>query len=671
MLQKGKTTSNHCEQITKEKNYCKTMQDTTMQVVKQQGYQAKDIEVLKDLDAIRKRPGMYIGSTDSDGLHHLVWECFDNALDEAINGYCKNIEIILLPENKITIIDDGRGIPVDIHPETQKSALETVVTTLHSGAKFSEKSYKKTGGLHGIGISAVCALSSWMRVEVRRNHKIYYQIYSRGKALEKIQENDKIKDKNGKGTLVIFEPDKTIFSDINFNYNKILNKARQQAYLTKGVKITVRDWRTVSNISHNFYFQGGIISYVKYLIQHSSPIHKNIFYIEKEKNNIFVEVALQYTDEYECFEESFVNNILTQQGGTHLTGFRSGLTRALNHWIAVNGKGNFDIISNDIREGLTAVVSIKLQNPLFEGQTKAKLGNIEVKATVNAIVFEALSDFFEKNIQDAKAIFEKIVLTSKARKAAQKAREIILTKNNLKGLKLPGKLADCQSSNPDEVELYIVEGDSAGGSAKQARDSKFQAILPLKGKILNVERVRIDKILNFEEIKSLILALGTSIGDDFDIKNIKYKKIIIMCDADSDGNHIKTLILTLFYRYFQELITKGYIYIAQPPLYKLQYNKKIKYAYTEEEKQKIIKEIQNQDKNFIKIDIQRYKGLGEMNPDQLWETTMNPENRIMKQIEIQDFKDADNIFDTLMGKVTLPRKRFIQIYAEKVNELDI
>ncbi len=672
--------SENCKVLEKQGSYSQSNN--------QEPYQAKDIQVLKNLDAIRKRPGMYIGSTDSEGLHHLVWECLDNSLDEATNGYCKNIEIILLPENKIAILDDGRGIPVDIHPETGKSALETAVTTLHAGAKFNEKSYKRTGGLHGVGISAVCALSKWMRVEVKRNHKIYYQTYAKGKILDKIQENNKIKikGKNENGTLVIFQPDETIFSNVIFNYNKILNKVRQQAYLTKGIKIVVRDWRRILNINHNFYFQGGIVSYIKYLTQQSSSIHKNIFYIEKEKNNIFIEVALQYTDGYECFEESFVNGVLTQQGGTHLTGFRLGLTRALNNWIITNRKNsfkfqkagrhnshkeNFSITNNDIREGLVAVVSVKLRDPLFEGQTKSKLGNTEVKMTVNTIVFEALSDFFEKNTQDIKVIVEKIFLASKARKAAQKAREIILKKNNLKGLKLPGKLTDCQSSNPDETELYIVEGDSAGGSAKQARDSKFQAILPLKGKILNVERVKIDKILNFEEIKSLILAIGTSIGDDFDIRNIKYKKIIIMCDADSDGNHIKALILTLFYRYFQELIIKGYVYIAQPPLYKLQYNKKIRYAYTEKEKEKAMKEIKEQRKNITKIDIQRYKGLGEMNPDQLWETTMSPENRLMKQIKIKDFKEADSVFDILMGKITLPRKRFIESYADKVNDLDI
>jgi DNA gyrase subunit B len=500
-------------------------------------YQAKDIEILKDLEAVRKRPGMYVGSTDLEGLHRLVWECFDNALDEAINGYCNHIEIILLPENKVAIIDNGRGIPVDIHPQTQRPALETVVTTLHSGAKFSEKSYKKAGGLHGVGLSAVCALSEWMQIEVKCNNKIYFQRYSQGKTLGKLQQKTlkKVGNNNRNGTVVIFQPDKTIFSNINFDYNKILTRARQQAYLTKDVKIVVRDWRKELDISYNFYFQGGIVSYIKYLTQHSTPIHKNIFYIGKEKDNVFVEVGFQYTDEYETFEESFVNNVLTEQGGTHLAGFKAGLTRALDNWMITNKfhKEDFNITNNDIREGLTAVVSVKVQDPLFEGQIKSKLGNKEVRTVVSIVTFEAVSDFFEKNPQEAKMIVEKIILASKARKAAQKARETILQKNNLKGLKLPGKLADCQSSNPDEIELYIVEGDSAGGSAKQARDSKFQAILPLKGKILNVERVQIDKILKFEEIRALILSIGTSIGEDFDIKNLKYKKVIIMCDADS------------------------------------------------------------------------------------------------------------------------------------------
>jgi DNA gyrase subunit B len=631
-------------------------------------YTAKDIYVLEGLEPVRKRPAMYIGSTGLDGLHHLIWECVDNSLDEAMAGFAKNIEVWLLPQNKVKVVDDGRGIPVDIHPQTKKSALETVMTTLHAGAKFGGKAYQVAGGLHGVGVSVVCALSKWMRAEVCRDGFLYSQEYSKGKPITKVKKEKKCKET---GTTVIFQPDPEIFKEINFDLKKILRHLRQQAYLTSGVKIKIIDQRTKPYFSFAFYFEGGIFSYIKFLTRGRTPLHPNIFYCKEEKNGILVEAAFRYLqDEYENYEEAFANNILTEEGGTHLTGFRTALTKTLNDYARKNGflkESDENLSGEDVREGLTAVVSVKLKEPQFEGQTKAKLGNQEAKVAVEAVVTEALMNFLERYPQDARLIIEKCLLSQKARKAAKAAKETVIRKGVLEGLALPGKLADCISKNPEESELFIVEGESAGGSSRQARDRHFQAILPLKGKILNVERARLDKLLASKEIKALIVALGTAIADDFDIKKLRYHKIIIMCDSDADGYHIRTLLLTLFYRYFRPIIERNHLYIAQPPLYKIQIGKEIKYAYNEEQKDKILKSI----KNLSNVSIQRYKGLGEMNPEELWETTMNPENRILLQVKIEDAKEADKIFDILMGKEVLPRKKFIQIFAKDVKNLDI
>ncbi len=637
---------------------------------KQGEYTAKDIYVLEGLDPVRKRPGMYIGSTGPDGLHHLIWECVDNGLDEAMADYASQIEVVLLPDNKVKTTDNGRGIPVDWHKQTKKSALETVMTTLHAGGKFGGEAYKVSGGLHGVGVSVVCALSSFMRTEVCRDGQKYSQEYSKGKVKTKLKKEGKCRES---GTTQIFEPDKEIFKDVTFNKKRILKHLRQQAYLTKGVKIVFRDEREKEKEdSYTFYFEGGLASYIKYLIGGSPVRHQNIFYCIGEKDDISVEAALQYTEDYECFEESFANNINTGEGGTHLTGFRAALTRTLNDYAKKNelikeSEGNLS--GDDIREGLTGVVSIKIKEPQFEGQTKAKLGNPEAKIVVEQIISERLADFLERNPQDAKAIIEKSLLSARARKAARAARETVLRKGALEGLALPGKLADCISRKPEDSELYIVEGESAGGSSRQARDRHFQAILPLRGKILNVEKARIDKILSSKEIRALIIALGTAIGEDFNLEKTRYHKIVIMTDADVDGNHIRTLLLTLFFRYLKPIIEKGYLYIAQPPLYKIQAGKKIEYAYTDSGKEDLLK-LLKKDK-IQNISIQRYKGLGEMNPDELWETTMNPENRMLLQVKIEDAKEADKVFDMLMGEEVPPRKKFIQTYADKVKNLDI
>ncbi len=632
-------------------------------------YEAKDIYVLEGLEPVRRRPGMYIGSTGLDGLHHLIFETTDNSLDEAMAGYAKNIEVTLLPQNRVKTVDDGRGIPVEKHPQTKKSALETVMTTLHAGAKFGGKSYTIAGGLHGVGVSVVCALSSWMRVEVCRNGEKYAQEYSRGKPKIKVK---KVGVCRQTGTTVIFEPDSQIFPEIKFELKRILNHLRQQAYLTQGVRIKVLDEKEKPAKSYTFYFEGGLSSYVKYLTRGQSSRHPNIYYGSGEKEGILVEAAFRYTEEYECFEEGFANNIHTGEGGTHLTGFRTAITRTFNDYARKNGllKDNDENLSGeDVREGLTGVVSVKIKEPQFEGQTKAKLGNPEAKVAVEAVVSETLTDFLERNPQDARNIIEKCVLSQKARKAAKVAREIVLRKGILEGLALPGKLADCSSRKPEESELYIVEGESAGGSSRQARDRHFQAILPLRGKILNVERARLDKILASKEIRSLIIALGTAVAEDFNIEKARYHRIIIMCDADSDGNHIRTLLLTLFFRYFKPMIEKGYLYIAQPPLYKIQTGKQIEYAHTEEDKAEVLSSMRKQ--KVLSPSIQRYKGLGEMNAMELWETTMNPENRVLLQVNIENAKEADRIFDILMGDEVLPRKKFIQTHAKKVRNLDI
>jgi DNA gyrase subunit B len=635
---------------------------------KYSSYEAKDIFVLEGLEPVRKRPGMYIGSTGPEGLHHLIWECADNALDEFAMGFGDTMVVKLLPGNKVSVSDNGRGIPVDIHPQTKKSALETVMTTLHAGAKFGSKAYKATGGLHGVGVSVVCALSKWMRAEVCRNGAKYYQEYMRGKPITPVKKEGSC---DTTGTTVIFEPDPEIFPKIEFDIKKILNHFRQQAYLSKKVKIIIKDERKKPFFSYTFYFEGGLFSYLKYyLAKDAQIIHPNIFYATSQENDILMEAAFCYTTEYETYEESFVNNIFTSEGGTHLTGFRTALTKVLNDWARKNDylkEKDESLIGEDIREGLIGVISIKIPEPQFEGQTKQKLGNPEAKIAVEKFLTQAIYDYLDRYPQDARLIIEKCLLAQRARKAAKTAKENILKKGVLEGLALPGKLADCISKKPEESELFIVEGESAGGSSRQARDRYFQAILPLKGKILNVERARLDKILASKEVRALILALGTAIAEDFNIEKLRYHKIIIMTDADSDGNHIKTLILTLFYRYFKEIIERGYLYVAQPPLYQIQIGKEIKYAYSDEEKEKILKSI----KSSQPINIKRYKGLGEMNPEELWETTMNPQNRILIQVSLKDAKEADRIFDVLMGEEVLPRKKFIEHFAKEAKNLDI
>ena len=630
-------------------------------------YTAKDIYVLKGLEPVRQRPGMYIGSTGVDGLHHLIWEVVDNCLDEAMAGYAKNIEVILLPNDIVRISDDGRGIPVEKHADTKKSALETVMTTLHAGGKFGGEAYKVSGGLHGVGISVVCALSTYMLSEVHRDGGIYQQEYFRGVPKTSVK---RVGDSKKTGTIQIFEADPQIFKEIKYDTKRILNHLRQQAYLTKGVRIIFNDERVKGQeTSYTFYFEGGVASYVRYLIEANTPRHPNIFSVAATKDNIFVEAAFQYTQEMECTEESFANNIYTVEGGTHISGFRTALTRSLNDYARREGflkEKDENFSGDDVREGLTAVVSVKIRTPQFEGQTKAKLGNPEAKNAVEAAVAEGLSDYLERNPSDARSIIENCLLATKARLAAKAARQTVLRKGALEGLALPGKLADCLSRKPEESEIYIVEGDSAGGSSKQARDRRFQAILPLRGKILNVERARLDKMLASKEIKALIIAMGTGIGEDFDIEKLRYHRIVIMTDADVDGAHIRTLLLTFFYRHFKPIVEAGYIYIAQPPLYKIQSGKTVEYAYSDEQKDKFVKSI-----GKTSVSIQRYKGLGEMNPEQLWETTMNPENRTLLQVTTENAHEADKILDILMGEEVEPRKKFIQTHAKAAKNIDI
>jgi len=645
-------------------------------------YTAKDIYVLEGLEPVRKRPGMYIGSTGLDGLHHLIWEVFDNSCDEAMSGFADEVEVALLPDNRVRVADNGRGIPVEIHKQTKVSALETVMTTLHAGGKFGGESYKIAGGLHGVGVSVVNALSVWLRAEVHRDGGKFIQEYKRGKALSKVK---KIASSKLQGTVVKFEPDPEIFKEINFEWQRILSHLRQQAYLVKGLKIRMIDARNFkdkiddSNVlflnslnlsfeSRSFYFEGGLLSLVKFLNKREKPVNDKIFYVEKEIEKIIVEAALQYIDDIDVKELSFANNIHTPEGGMHLTGFRTALTRTLNDYGRKNGFLKADVdnfTGDDVREGLTAIISVKLREPQFEGQTKAKLGNPEVRTAVETVFGEAFSAFLEENPGEARAIIEKSILSLKARKAAKAAKESILRKGVLEGLALPGKLADCQSRDPAESELFIVEGDSAGGSSKQARDRRTQAILPLRGKILNVERIRIDKMLASKEIKALVIALGAAIAEEFDISKLRYHKIIIATDADVDGAHIRTLLLTLFYRYYLPVIDGGYLYIALPPLFRIQKGKEVIYAYSEEEKDKIV------GKDATGFNIQRYKGLGEMNPEQLWETTIDPARRVLKQVTVDDAEEADKTFDILMGKEVEPRKIFIQTHAAKVQNLDV
>ena len=637
---------------------------------KQGSYTAKDIYVLEGLEPVRKRPGMYIGTTDFAGLHHLIWEVVDNSIDEAMAGYAKNIRVELLPGNKISVDDDGRGIPVETHKQTKKSALETVLTTLHAGGKFGGESYKVSGGLHGVGVSVVCALSEWLKVEVCRDGYVWVQEYKQGKPQYKVKKTVK---SDRTGTKVTFNPDREIFAKIEWDFKKVTEHLRQQAFLTKGVRLEITDQRTLPANYQGFYFDGGLLSFIKYINEGEKLIQGDPFYVHKELDKIDVEASFLYNEDIETKELSFANNIYTPDGGMHLTGFRSALTRVLNDYANKEGyiKNKDDSLTgDDVREGLSAIVSVKLRDPQFEGQTKARLGNPPARTAVEAVVGEALKDWLERHPADLRSIIGKCLLAVKARKAAKAAKETVLRKGVLEGLTLPGKLADCSSRDASESELFIVEGDSAGGSAKQGRDRRTQAILPLKGKILNVEKSRIDKMLLNKEIKALVVAMGTAIAESFDLSGLRYHKIILMTDADVDGAHIRTLLLTLFYRYFNPLITNGNIYIAQPPLYKVQRGKEFQYVYSDAEKEKIVKEFSKQGEKTA-VGIQRYKGLGEMNPEQLWETTMNPGNRVLRQVMIEDAVAADKLFDILMGQEVEPRRNFIQARALSVKNLDI
>ena len=680
---------------------------------KKKGYDASSISVLEGLEPVRKRPGMYIGTTGPEGLHHMIWEIFDNARDEAMGGFADRVEVTLLPDNYIRVVDNGRGIPVDMHKQTKVSALETIMTTLHAGGKFGgdESGYKVSGGLHGVGVSVVNALSTHTRVDVHKDGFQYMQEYNIGKAKAKVKKLGKTKFQ---GSIVSFQADPTIFPEIKYDWKKIVSHLRQQAYLVKGMNLTVIDARESENKltpkdlestvyaadlgievpRMTFYFEGGLKSLVAFNNHYQKPVHKNIFYVEKneiDENVLAVEVSLQYVDDISARISAFANNIYNPEHGTHITGFKTALTRTLNNYGKKNNlikekDGGFT--GDDVLEGITAVVSVKMPEIQFEGQTKGKLGSVEARGAVESVFGEAFAMFLEENPDDAKAIINKVIIAVKARKAAKAAKDSVLRKGALEGMSLPGKLADCQTKSAEESELFIVEGDSAGGSAKMGRDRRTQAILPLRGKILNVERARIDKMLASEQIKNLVIALGTAIGDVFDVEKLRYHKIIIATDADVDGAHIRTLLLTLFYRYFRPIIDEGYLYIAQPPLYKIQKGKEVWYAYTDDEKHAIVgedeptpteedgesgdDEVEDTEvaAKTAKFKIQRYKGLGEMNPDELWETTMEPHNRLLKQVTVEDGMGADKVFDVLMGTDVASRKSFIQSNAQNAT-LDI
>ncbi len=684
-------------------------------------YGADQISVLEGLEPVRRRPGMYIGSTGIDGLHHLIWEIFDNSRDEAMGGFADHIEVTLLPGNSVRVVDNGRGIPVDVHPKTKVSALETVMTTLHAGGKFGgdDSGYKVSGGLHGVGASVVNALSIHTKAEVHRDGGKYIQEYSQGKRKAAVK---KVGTSKQHGTIISFTPDEEIFKQVKFDGNTVINHLRQQAYLVKGLRIDIIDARDLSSKegakldsdsifwfsdlglevpSTTFYFEGGLVSLVKFYNKLQKPIHPSVFYIERELDNVGVEVALQYVDDVNAHIVPFANNIYNPEGGTHVTGFKTALTRILNTYGKKNNmikEADGGFTGDDVLEGLMVVVSVKLREIQFEGQTKGKLGSTEAQGAVATVFGDAFTTFLEENPDEAKAIINKSILALRSRKAAKAAKDSILRKGALEGMTLPGKLADCQTKSAEEAELFIVEGDSAGGTAKMGRDRKTQAILPLRGKILNVERARLDRMLGSEQIKNLVIAMGSSIGDTFDLEKIRYHKIIIATDADVDGAHIRTLILTLMYRYFRLVLDAGYVYIAQPPLFKIKKGKEIFYAYSDQERDKILgkdapslaellsesaqdgaeeveAEIEEEDaqtkaKKSVKIHIQRYKGLGEMNAEELWETTMDPERRILKQVTINDAEDANKVFDMLMGSEVPPRKAFIQSHAKMAN-LDI
>lgn len=666
---------------------------------KASSYDAESITVLEGLEAVRRRPGMYIGTTGPDGLHHLIWEVFDNSRDEAMGGFANDIEVVLLPGNRVRVADNGRGIPVAMHSKTKVSALETVLTVLHAGGKFGGEGYKFSGGLHGVGVSVVNALSTHVRAEVHRDGGQYAQEYKDGgKPVTKIKELGKSKRT---GTIITFTPDPSIFPEIVFSWKRIVEHLRQQAYLVRGMRISILDAREMQKIddtktfylrdqgldipSMSFCFEGGLVSLISFENRHLTTLHKNIFYIEKESDDVQVEVALQYVDDISPRISAFANNIYNPEGGTHITGFKTALTRTLNNYIKKNTKASNEesFTGDDVLEGLTAVVSVKMREIQFEGQTKAKLGSVEARSAVESVFAAAFSEFLEENPNDAKAIAEKALLAMKSRKAAKAAKDAVLRKGALEGMTLPGKLADCQTKSAEESEIFIVEGDSAGGSSKQGRDRRTQAILPLRGKILNVERARLDKMLANNEIRSLVVALGAAIADSFDVTKLRYHKIIIATDADVDGAHIRTLLLTLFYRYFKPIVEGGYLYIAQPPLYKITLGKEVFFAYSEEEKVKIAGNSEELEETGEpetgeeaasaqgsvapkkKLSVQRYKGLGEMNPEELWETTMDPARRLLKRVTIEDVRGADETFDILMGTDVPARKSFIQTHAKE------
>ena len=634
-------------------------EENTNSDAKSEDYSAKSIQSLDGLEAVRKRPSMYIGSTSSRGFHHLVYEVVDNSIDEALAGFCSNITVKIIDDDLLEVTDNGRGIPVDMHPKFKVSALQVVMTKLHAGGKFDKNSYKVSGGLHGVGLSCVNALSSFLTVQVMRGGKIYMQKYEKGKPTTELEI---IGDTDQRGTKILFRPDSEIFEVNKFEHDILANRLRELAFLNKGIKITLIDERDEK--TQEFFYEGGIVTFIEYINKNKTPFHDIIFF-EKEKGAIIVEVALQYNDSYNENVYSYVNNINTIEGGTHLSGFKTALTRSLNKYADKHSKENIKLSSEDVREGLAAVISIKIPNPQFEGQTKTKLGNNDVKGLVDSIVSEKLLEYLEEHPQEAKLVIEKAVTAAKARDAAKRARDLTRRKGLLGGGGLPGKLADCSTKDPAKTEIFIVEGDSAGGSAKQGRDRAYQAILPLRGKILNVEKARLSRVISSEQITILISALGCGIGDEFNIEKLRYHKVIIMTDADVDGAHIRTLLLTFFYRYMKTLVERGHIYVAQPPLYKLKKGKVEKYVYDDKEKVIALEEMGDD------VYIQRYKGLGEMNPQQLWDTTMDMEKRKLVLIKVEDAVAADELFTILMGDQVEPRRKFIEEHADEVGELDI
>ena len=632
-------------------------------------YTSRQIQVLKGLEAVRKRPGMYIGSTSARGLHHLVYEVVDNSIDEAMAGHCTSITVVIRPDDIITVDDNGRGIPVDMHPTEGVPGVELAMTTLHAGGKFDKTSYKVSGGLHGVGVSVVNALSEWLEVEVRRGGRRYHQRYERGIRTTDLADLGPARDR---GTLVTFKPDPEVFTELDFSFDRLSARLRELAFLNKGLKIVLRDERTDDEVEHVYRYDGGLAEFVTWLRGTRSPVHDNVIYFETDRPEAQIELAMQYDDGFSENIHTFVNNINTHEGGTHLTGFKAALTRTINDYARRNRifKKDENLSGDDVREGLTCVLSVKVMEPQFEGQTKTKLGNSEVRGAVEAAVNEHLSAFLEENPRSARALIEKSLQAARARVAARKARDLARKKSGLEGGVLPGKLADCSIADPALSEIYLVEGDSAGGSAKQGRDRSFQAILPLKGKILNVEKARIDKILSNDEIRAIVTAIGAGIRDDFDIERARYHKVIIMTDADVDGAHIRTLLLTFFFRQMRELIDRGYVYIAQPPLYRVHKGKTERYVYSDAERDREVGRLSN-GKDGRGISVQRYKGLGEMNPDQLWKTTMDPDARTILRVTVESATEADGIFRRLMGDEVEPRREFIEKNARYVRNLDV